>query len=122
MALCFEVEELSQQWEPPFKKDKTVKEYCVKEGEKFDCVSEKDKEALFTVIKATPDRALIQYNRLFTLKNWEQPQNRQVWIENGASVQFSHLWGNNGTTKRVFYRGIGAEGEIKKAETSASAE
>lgn len=109
MPALFEVETLYQHWGPPFEKKKESCEFRTAETASFDVVSEKQPEKLFKLLKYGPDRALVEYNRLYTLKGYEQPQNRQIWIENGQSASFSYLWGEHGVTKKVAYKGICAE-------------
>ncbi len=114
MPALFEVELLLQHWGPPFEKKKETNEFRVDEATSFDSVSERQPEKLFKLIRYTPERALVEYNRSYTLKGYEQPFNRQIWIENGKSAQFSYLWGEHGITKKVFYKGICAEAIEKK--------
>lgn len=114
MPALFEVELLLQHWGPPFEKKKETSEFRVSETNSFDFVSDRKQEKLFKLVKYTPERALIEYNRLYTLKGYEQPFNRRVWIENGKSVQFSYLWGEHGITKKVSYKGICSEQSEKK--------
>lgn len=120
MPAVFEVEVLLQHWGPPFEKKRESSEFRVEENEKFDVVNEKNTEKLFTLVRFTPERALVEYNRLYTLKGYEHPQNRQVWIDNGKSTEFSFLWGEHGLTKKLCYKGIGARLEEKKLAASAA--
>ena len=115
MPALFEVEMLLQNWGPPFEKKRETSEFRVNETASFDLVSDRQPEKLFKLVKFTEDRALVEYNRLYTLKGYEQPFNRQIWIENGKSAQFSYLWGEHGITKKVFYKGVCAgQSEEKK--------
>ncbi len=109
MPALFEVEILLQHWGPPFEKKKETSEFRVNEATSFDIISDRQPEKLFRLLRYTSEKALVEYNRLYTLKGYEQPANRQIWIENGKSAQFSYLWGEHGITKKVFYKGICAE-------------
>lgn len=119
MAAIFEVETLFQHWGPPFEKKTETNEFRANENERFDTVNEKLPEPLFKLVRFSQDRALVEYNRLYTLKGYEQPQNRQIWIELEKSASFSFLWGEHGITKKVFFKGIGAEIAEKKIAFSS---
>lgn len=77
----------------------------VKDSESFH-LSEQLKQPVFRLIKSEPSRALVEYHREFTLKGYEQPANRRTWIEKDQFREFSHLWGENGTTKKLIYKGL----------------
>jgi hypothetical protein len=115
LAGVFEIETLYQHWGPPFEKKKESKEFRAEEGQGFDIVNEKQPEKLFTLIRLSPDKAIVEYNRLYTRKGYEQPHDRQVVLEIGKSCSFSFLWGEHGISKTLIYKGLGASEKIKEA-------
>jgi hypothetical protein len=109
MQATFEVQEIIQPWKPPFEKKISNKEYTVQANEGFD-LAPKITGAVFKLIQLNGDRALVEYHRDFTPKGYEQPQARQFWFKIGESREFSHLWGENGTTKKLTFKGMQTSG------------
>ncbi|MBI4043922.1 MAG: hypothetical protein HY393_03915 [Candidatus Diapherotrites archaeon] len=106
MKAVIEIKETSQDWRPPFKKNTKAEEITVQENTEFDPL--KDKGHLFKVHRIAGDKVLVEYNRAYTVKGYEQPQNRSVWIGLNESKSFSALWNDNGTTKTLTVKAINA--------------
>lgn len=106
MKAVLEVKTTNQSWAPPFSKRSETAELSVEEGESFDRIDD-ERGFVFTIIKIEPDRVLVEYNRAYTPKGYNQPANRRMWIEKHAFTEFSFLWGNNGTTKALKMKGAG---------------
>lgn len=114
MKAIFEVEELVHDWSPPFDKRVTTEEFGIEVGEQFSRMNSNG-EFVFKLIKLERNRALIEYNPLFTLKQYENPRNKRIWIGVGKDKSFTFLWGNKGATKRLFLRRI--EGNKNEPQT-----
>ena len=109
MKMRFIVRSVQQEWKPPFKKDIKEDEFAVKEGEGFDqIIGNGNNTHVFKAIKLNGDSATIEYSKLFTLKTGN-PGNYQVTLKKDESIAMTYLWGENGTTKTVTYKGIAAE-------------
>jgi triphosphoribosyl-dephospho-CoA synthetase len=106
LEVVFEIKEVFQHWAPPFEKRTEEKSFTVKENENFDQMQQAEGQPIFRLVSAHQDKALVEYNRLYTLKGYSQPANRQVWINLGDSIEFSYLWGNHGITKKLTYKGL----------------
>lgn len=106
MEVVFELKEVFQSWAPPFDKKIEEKSFSVKENENFDQMQGSEGQPIFKLVSAHQDKALVEYNRLYTLKGYNQPASRQVWIGLGESIEFSHMWGNHGVTKKLTYKGL----------------
>lgn len=104
MHAVVEVESLMQDWKPPFAKKRETKSFTVAEGETIDLL--KDGTPLFTIKAIQGDRILIGYSRMYTLKGYEHPTERQLWLGVHDSKKFSSLWEDNGVTKTVTLRGV----------------
>ncbi len=107
MKARFDLVEITQSWTGGGKKTEN-KSFAVDENEDFDA-HPKTQKPLFTLVKATPEKVLVRYSREFTLKGYEQPQSRETLLEKGETKEFSHLWGNNGLTKKLTFVGIDTE-------------
>ncbi len=105
MHALFEITEVSQPWRPPFEKTVSSKEFQVQTSEGFDSTAD-SKEPVFKLVQILGDKALIEYRRDYTPKGYEQPQARQFWFKIGETREFSHLWGENGTTKKLTFKGM----------------
>lgn len=122
MQALFEIKEISQPWKPPFEKTITVKEVRVGANEGFDSVPHLQ-GPVFKLLQVSGDRALVEYHRDFTPKGYEQPQARQFWFKIGEMREFSHLWGDNGTTKKLTFKGIqGTGGSMTESESQNATE
>jgi hypothetical protein len=104
MQAVIEVESLSQDWKPPFAKKRETKSVTVNAGESFETL--RDGSPLFTIHAVQGDKVLLQYNRMYTLKGYEHPTERKMWINLHAPVKFSSLWEDNGTTKTITLRSV----------------
>ena len=108
MKAFFELKEVSQSWSNPAEPKKiTAKEITAEEGEQFD-TTEKN-EPMFRLLRTNGEKALVEYNRAYTLKGYEQPLNRTAWIETRQTVEFSSLWNSNGLTKKLTLKKISNE-------------
>ncbi len=105
MQATFEITEVNQPWRPPFEKTVSNKEFRVRANEGFDSTAD-SKEPVFKLVQILGDKALIEYRRDYTPKGYEQPQARQFWFKIGETREFSHLWGENGTTKKLTFKGM----------------
>jgi hypothetical protein len=105
MQAVFEVKEISQPWKPPFEKKVSSKEYRVQANEGFDAAP-RVTGTVFKLLQIAGDKVLVEYHRDFTPKGYEQPQARQFWFSVGETREFSHLWGENGTTKKLTFKGM----------------
>ncbi len=105
MEALFEVLNIVSDWMPPFGKKSETREFGVNESQSFDSLRTLDGD-VFRLIKLQGNRALIQYHHHFTLKNYEHPQNKQIWIDLGDEVSFTFLWGEKGITKKLKFKGF----------------
>lgn len=111
---------MSQDWRPPFAKKRETQSFTVKEGETFEQV--KDGAPLFAIQAIQGDKVLLEYNRMYTLKGYEHPTERCIWLNSHTPIKFSSLWEDNGITKTVTLRSVKyAEGETPPAPVEASA-
>ena len=99
MKILFELREVSQDWRPPFEKKMESKDVLVTEGQAF--AEDKDGKKIFKLIKVKDRKALVEFSSQFSLKNYEQPKNHQVWVEDSDFVSFSALWTQDGVTKKL---------------------
>lgn len=121
MHAVVEVESLAQDWKPPFAKKRETKSFTVNEGEAIELL--KDGSPLFTIKAIQGDRILLAYNRMYTLKGYEHPTERQLWLGMHEAKKFSSLWDENGITKTVTLREVRmASGETvpEPAQTQAT--
>ncbi|HIH21194.1 MAG TPA: hypothetical protein HA222_00830 [Candidatus Diapherotrites archaeon] len=108
MKAVFDLKEVSQSWSKPTEPKRiTAKEVIAEEGEQFD-LTEKS-EPMFRFLRCNSDKALIEYNRAYTLKGYEQPLSRTIWIELKQTVEFSSLWNSNGLTKKLTLKKLESE-------------
>lgn len=117
MQAIFEIQEMSQDWKPPFKKNRSSKTLTVAEGDSFETV--RDGNPLFTLKSVHGNRVLLGYSRLYTLKGYEHPTERQIWLELNEGKAFSSLWDENGITKTIYLRDLKALGSSEAAATQA---
>ncbi len=121
MHAVVEVESLMQDWKPPFAKKRDTKSFTVNEGETLEML--KDGTPLFTIKAIHGDRILLGYSRMYTLKGYEHPTERQLWLGMHDSKKFSSLWEDNGITKTITLREVRmASGETvpEPAQTQAT--
>ncbi len=117
MHAVIEIESLSQDWKPPFQKKRETKSVTVKEGETFEPL--KDGSPLFAIQSIEGSRILLEYNRTYTLKGYEHPGERMLWVSLHTPVKFSSLWDDNGTTKTVTLREISGARPVATVESPA---
>jgi hypothetical protein len=111
MKAKFEVRTIKSSWKPPFKKDITDDVFTVEENEQFDRVKGNgNDENVYHLIRISGDRAIIKYSKLFTLKV-PNPGDQQLILEKDKPVDMTYMWGEDGTTKKITYKGITAETE-----------
>jgi len=96
----FNLKSIVHKWEPPFNTTVNTQEVVVGEGQHFDEL-EKPNEHVFKLIRCDGNKALVEFNHLFTLKGHEHPGNRQVWVGKIEEINFTYLWGNDGITKSL---------------------
>ena len=109
MKMKFIVRSVQAQWKPPFKKEIKEDEFVVKEGESFDqIVGNGNDTHVYKALKLTGDAALVEYSKLFTLKTGN-PGNYQLQLRKDEPVAMTYLWGEDGVTKTITYKGISAE-------------
>ena len=102
MQAVFEVKTIEADWKPPFQKKIENKEYSVKEGEPFDkIVGNGNNDSVFRLVWVAPDKVLVEYSRFFTVKGYENPQSRQMWVDREGEQTLSYLWGEKGITKKI---------------------
>ncbi|MCX6803379.1 MAG: hypothetical protein NTY48_02285 [Candidatus Diapherotrites archaeon] len=105
MKSRFEVRTIKSSWKPPFKKDITDEIYDVEEGEEFDKVTGKGSDqTVYQLLRNAGDRAVVKYSKLFTLKT-VNPGDNQIVLEKDKPVEMTYMWGEDGTTKKVTYKG-----------------
>jgi len=105
MKLRFEVRTIKSSWKPPFKKDITDEVYDVEEGEEFDTVQGNgNNEKVYQLLRNAGDRAVVKYSKLFTLKT-VNPGDNQLVLEKDKPVEMTYMWGEDGTTKKITYKG-----------------
>ena len=109
MKMRFIVKSIQQQWKPPFNKNIEENEFSVKEGEGFDrIIGNGNDEMVFKALKLNGDSASVEYSKLFTLKTGN-PGNYQIELKKDDPVSMTYLWGEDGVTKTITYKGIVAE-------------
>jgi hypothetical protein len=105
MKARFEVRTIKSSWKPPFKKDITDEAFEVEEGEGFDRITGNgNDEKVYELMKLTGDRAIVKYSKLFTLKV-PNPGDQQLVIEKDKPIEMTYMWGEDGTTKKITYKG-----------------
>jgi hypothetical protein len=106
MRARFEVRSIKAQWKPPFKKEITDEIFDVEEGETFDrIVGNGNDEHVFKVINIREGNAIVEYSKLFTLKNGN-PGNYQLTLTKDEIIDMTYLWGEDGVTKKINFKGI----------------
>ena len=105
-------------WSPPFNKRVVTDEFEVVPGEEFSKM-DFNGESVFRLVKLDHGKALIEYSHLFTLKGYENPRDKKVWIDVGHSKSFAFLWGNKGTTKRLLLKSIEGSSDEPKASNNS---
>lgn len=106
MIAVLEVKEVKQQWTHPFTKQTATKNVEVQENTEFEDM--KNGSKLFKVRNVQPNRVLVEYNSLYSMKGYEQPRSKQVWIEINQQKDFCSLWENNGVTKSLVLKEVRA--------------
>lgn len=105
MKAKFEVRTIKSSWKPPFKKDITDEIFEANEGESFDKIQGNGNEdVVYTVMRVAGDRAVVKYSRFFTLKG-PNPGDKQIILEKDKPVEMTYMWGEDGVTKKITYKG-----------------
>lgn len=104
MKALIEIKNVQQDWGPPFQKRIEAKDIVVEEDSDFD--DDGRTEFVFRLLKVQSNKALIEYHRDYTIKGYEQPFNRRIWLETNETRDFSQQWGNNGLTKKITLKQI----------------
>jgi len=106
MKLKFEVRSIKQRWKPPFTKDVTDEVFEVEEGQTFDkIVGNGNNQPVFALIKASEDgRAIVEFSKLFTLKV-PNPGDNKLVLSKDDSISMTYMWGEDGVTKKITYKG-----------------
>ncbi|MFA6268615.1 MAG: hypothetical protein WC652_02290, partial [archaeon] len=74
-------------------------------GEKFDRIrGNGNEESVYELLKISGDRAVVRFSKLFTLK-MANPGDKQVVLERDKPVDMTYMWGEDGTTKKITYKG-----------------
>jgi hypothetical protein len=106
MKAKFEIRSIKQKWKPPFTKDIREEVFEVEEGESFDKVlGNGNNESVFKLVESTPDRAKVQYSKLFTLKT-PNPGNYLLSLPKDEAISMTYLWGEDGVTKKITFKGL----------------
>jgi hypothetical protein len=110
MKARFEIRSIKSQWKPPFKKEITDEVFEVGEGETFDrIIGNGNDESVYTLVGADTNSAKVQYSKLFTLKT-HNPGNYELNLVQDAPVEMTYLWGEDGITKKITFKGMAANG------------
>ncbi len=106
MKARFEVRTIKSSWtKPSQKKDITDEIFEVEEGQEFDKVrGNGNDEAVYQLMRSAGDRVVVRYSRLFTLKT-VNPGDKQIVLERDKPVEMTYMWGEDGTTKKITYKG-----------------
>lgn len=121
MQAIIEIESLQQDWKPPFAKKRETKSITAEEGDTFETL--RDGTPLFTLHTVHGNRILLQYNRMYTLKGYEHPTERKLWLALHEPKKFSSLWDENGITLTITLRDVKVgEGESIPAPLESQAE
>jgi hypothetical protein len=122
MKARFEVRTIKAQWKPPFNKDITEEVFEVSEGENFDrIVGNGNDEQVYTLLTLNGNGATVHYSKLFTLKTGN-PGNYQITLIKDAPIEMTYLWGEDGMTKKITFKGIAVEEEKEVFETKEIAQ
>lgn len=111
MLAMFEIKNIKEQWKPPFKKDITIEEVKVNKGdmfgelERFGRNSQNMPEFGFKLLELRDGAALVEYDYELTRKGYENPKSKQIWIKQDSPECFAYLWGEDGCTKKITYKG-----------------
>jgi hypothetical protein len=116
MRARFEVRSIKSQWKPPFKKDITDEVFDVGEGESFDrIVGNGNDEHVFKLINVGNGTATVEYSKLFTQKT-HNPGNYQLSLVKDAPAEMTYLWGEDGVTKKIIFKGVSGAGAVQASE------
>ncbi|VVB99407.1 Uncharacterised protein [uncultured archaeon] len=114
MKAIFNVKTIKSDWKPPFRKEVTEEQYSVSEMETFDrIVGNGNDEPIFQLESIGGARAKIKYSRVFMLKGQPEGQEKEkrIWLDRDSPVTFTYLWGEQGISKMVTYKGIATKEE-----------
>jgi len=106
MKSRFEVRTIKSSWTHPSKKKEITDEiFDVEEGQEFDKVrGNGNDESVYQLMRNAGDKVVVRYSRLFTLKT-ANPGDKQIVLEIEKPVEMTYMWGEDGTTKKITYKG-----------------
>jgi len=117
MKAVFVLRSVQSRWSPPF--DKKIDEVDVEAelGKQFgELLPGTDGSPnIFTLVRLDDSKALVEFSSIVTLKGHEHPGNRRVWISKDEGTSFTYLWGDNGITKTLRFKGISPGGSFSEA-------
>ncbi len=61
---------------------------------------------IFKVIQANPKHAILEYNRLYMVKNEHKGYEYNTELTLGVTKEITSMWGKNHTTWKVTYEGM----------------
>jgi len=123
MKAVFEVKTIESEWKPPFRKKAETEEFMALENDGFDTIrANGHNEEIFTLVQMKGDKVQLKYSRVFTLKGYEQPQDRSFWLFRGEEKTLTYLWGEKGITKKITFKGMDLERGKPEPEKEAGKE
>ncbi|MFH1752290.1 MAG: hypothetical protein ABH821_05130 [archaeon] len=100
MKAVFKIKTVTTDIERPKKREEITENFEVSEGGFFDGDSEKD-DYVFHLVKLTPNHALIEYDRHYTVKGGNNPRNYKIGLNLKEELVFINQWGRDLKTKYV---------------------
>jgi|GEM_PF-2302937 len=107
MKAVFNLVSVEEDWQPPFQKKTSEEILEVEQDGFFGLMTEAmsnpdDKEYIFKLIQLKADRALIEFDYRYTLKEQkERPVTRQIWLQVGETQKFSSQWSHKGINRTI---------------------
>ena len=111
MVILFEIKNIKQQWQPPFQKSIEAEEARVSAGGKFGKLERFGRHSVdldgfaFTLVEVNSDHVVVEYDHELTVKDYRIPKDRRVSLKKNETKSFSYLWGEDGATKKITYKG-----------------
>jgi hypothetical protein len=128
MKAIFEVRTINASWKPPFNKEIKEETYKVSENSSFDrIVGNGFDEPVFNLISFNSNVAVVTYSKVFTLKGLN-PSDRKIVLNQNDFAEITYLWGENGSTKKITFKGIdyssdsSDDGKVNLDESSSTNE
>jgi len=114
----FEIRSIKSQWKPPFKKEITDEIFEVEISEAFDRIlGNGNDETVYQLISADTNVAKVKYSKLFTLKT-HNPGTYELTLIKDTPVEMTYLWGEDGITKKITFKGITASETTNETENT----